>query len=59
MIRKYTRNKLVFPDDQAVLKTVYLALEQVSKKWTMPIAHWQRILAQFAILYPDRVKLNL
>jgi putative transposase len=59
MIRKYTRNKLVFPDDQAVLKTVYLALEQVSRKWTMPVAHWQRILAQFAILYPDRVKLNL
>jgi putative transposase len=59
MVRKYTRNKTVYPDDQAVLKSVYLALEQIGKKWTMPIAHWQRILAQFAILYPDRVKLNL
>ncbi len=49
----------MFPDDQAVLKSVYLALEQISNKWTMPIAHWQRILAQFAILYPDRIEFNL
>jgi transposase-like protein len=36
-IRKYTKNKLSFPTDEAVLKSVYLALRETSKKWTMPI----------------------
>lgn len=36
-IRKYTKNKLSFPTDEAVIKSVYLALRETSKKWTMPI----------------------
>ncbi|WP_425490621.1 transposase [Chitinophaga qingshengii] len=39
-IRKYTKNKLSFLTDEAVLKSVYLALREVSKKWTMPIRNW-------------------
>jgi len=38
--RKYTKNKLSFPNDEAVLKFVYLALREASKKWTMPIRNW-------------------
>jgi transposase-like protein len=36
-IRKYTKNKLSFPTDEAVIKSVYLASKEASKKWTMPI----------------------
>lgn len=39
-IRKYTKNKLSFPTDDAVLKSVYLALIEAIKKWSMPIQNW-------------------
>ena len=46
-IRKYTKNKLSFPNDEAVLKSVYLALREASKKWTMPIRNWSMISISF------------
>jgi transposase-like protein len=36
-IRKHTKNKLSFPTDEAVIKAVYLAIREATKKWTMPI----------------------
>ena len=56
-IRKYTKNKLSFPTDEAVLKSVYLALREISKKWTMPIHNWGIILNQFLTLFEKRVQL--
>jgi putative transposase len=56
-IRKYTKNKLSFPNDEAVLKSVYLALRETSKKWTMPIRNWGMILNQFLTIFEDRIKL--
>lgn len=56
-IRKYTKNKLSFPSDDAVLKSVYLALREISKKWTMPIQNWGIILNQFLTLFEKRVQL--
>lgn len=56
-IRKYTKNKLSFPNDDAVLKSVYLALREASKKWTMPIRNWGIVLNQFLIIFGDRLKL--
>ena len=58
-IRKYTKNKLSFPNDDAVLKSVYLALRETSKKWTMPIQNWGMVLNQFLIIFEDRVRLEL
>ncbi len=55
-IRKYTKNKLSFPNDDAVLKSVYLALGEASKKWTMPIRNWGIVLNQFLIIFGDRLK---
>jgi putative transposase len=46
-IRKYTKNKLSFPNDEAVLKSAYLALREATKKWTMPIRNWGIVLDQF------------
>lgn len=57
-IRKYTKNKLSFPTDEAVMKSVYLAVREATKKWTMPIRNWGVILNQFLTIFEDRVRLN-
>lgn len=46
-VRKYTKNKMVFTTDDALKKSVYLSLMQISKKWTKPIQNWGLILNQF------------
>lgn len=56
-IRKYTKNKLSFPTDEAVLKSVFLALREATKKWTMPIHNWALILNQFLTIFEKRVQL--
>ena len=53
-IRKYTKAKTVFPDDQAALKAVYLAIANVEKRWTMPIRDWGSVINQFIIKFEDR-----
>lgn len=55
-IRKYTKNKLSFPTDEAVMKSTYLALREATKKWSMPIRNWGIIFNQFLIIFDDRVK---
>jgi transposase-like protein len=57
LVRKFTRNKTMFPDDNALKKAVYLAIQQASKKWTNPIRNWPLIANQFTILYQDRAKI--
>jgi putative transposase len=53
--RKVTRSKNQFPDDNSVFKMLYLSSIEISKKWTMSIPHWNRILAQLSIHFGDRV----
>jgi len=55
-IRKYTKNKLSFPTDEAVQKSVYLAILEATKDWTKPIANWGQILNQFMIIFENRLK---
>ena len=56
-IRKYTNNKMSFPTDEAVLKSVYLALKEATKKWTMPIHNWGIVVNQFIGLFEQRLRL--
>lgn len=56
-IRKYNKNKLSFPTDDAVKKSVYLALKEATKKWSMPIRNWGIILNQFLTLYEKRIRI--
>ncbi|WP_062055177.1 IS256 family transposase [Aquimarina longa] len=56
-IRKYTKNKMAFPTDDALKKSVYLALMQSTKKWTAPTPNWGLILNQFLTIYEKRVQL--
>ena len=57
-LRKVTKNRAAFPDDEAIMKIMYLAIQKASKKWTMPIRNWGLALNQFAIIFgADRVKI--
>ena len=53
-IRKYTKNKNSFPTDDAVKKSVYLAIREITKKWTQPILNWGIILNQFITIFEER-----
>lgn len=54
-IRKVIKNKRIFPSDEAALKQLYLALRNISKKWTMPIRDWGAAMNRFSILFEGRV----
>jgi len=54
-LRKVTKNRGAFPNNDAVFKILYLALRNASKKWTMPIQHWKTAMNHFAILFEDRM----
>jgi len=56
-IRKYTRAKMMFPDDQAVLKMVFLALREITRKWTAPISNWNLVINQFINIFGERCKI--
>jgi len=54
-LRKVTRNHRIFPSDEAAFKVVYLAIQNIAKKWTMPIHNWKPALNCFAIEFDGRV----
>ena len=54
-LRKISKNRGSFPNDESALKLLYLALRNISKKWTMPIRLWKQALNQFVILFPGRL----
>lgn len=54
-LRKITKNRGSFPSDEALLKLFYLALNNISKKWTMPIRDWKSALNRFTIQFGDRM----
>lgn len=55
VIRKATKTRKLFPNDDAALKVVFLAIERASKKWTMPIRDWKPALNRFIIEFGDRL----
>jgi len=55
VIRKFTRNRKIYPNEESALKIVYMAIHEASKRWTMPIRHWKQALNHFAILYEGRM----
>jgi len=54
-LRKVIKTRGSFPTQDAALKLLYLALEHIAKKWTMPVQNWKAALQRFAILLGDRV----
>ena len=51
--RRLNRQRSVFPSSQALLKALYLATFEISKKWTMPIRNWGKVRGELSIMYPD------
>lgn len=56
-LRKVTKNRAAFSNDDSIYKIMYLAIDRISKKWTMPIRNWGLELNQFSIMFGERVKL--
>jgi putative transposase len=54
-LRKVIKTRSSFPTDEAVSKLFYLALNNISKKWTMPIRDWKGALNRFTIQFEDRI----
>lgn len=53
--RKLNRQRSVFPSDQALLKALYLATFEATKKWTMPIRNWGKVYGELSIMYEERI----
>jgi putative transposase len=56
-LRKVTKNRGSFPNDESMIKLLYLALQNIAKKWTMPIHNWRSALNQFSIMFEGRMPL--
>jgi len=54
-LRKIIKTRGSFPNEEAALKLLYLALERIAQKWTLPLQNWKAALQRFAILLGDRV----
>jgi transposase-like protein len=54
-LRKVLKGRSVFPNDEAMLKLLYMGLQHVANKWPRPIRDWKAALNQFVILFGDRV----
>ena len=54
-LRKLTKNRGSFPSDDALMKLFYLALRNISQKWTMPIRDWKAALNRFTIQFEERI----
>ena len=57
-LRKLSKNRGSFPSDEALTKLFYLALRNISQKWTMPIRDWKAALTRFTIQFGDRISVN-
>ena len=53
--RRLNKQRSVFPSDTALLKALYLATHEITKKWTVPLINWGKVLGELEIMYPDRL----
>jgi len=56
MLRKHTKNKTSFPTDDSLRKSIYLSVQEISKKWTQPIRNWGIIFGQISIFFKDELQ---
>jgi putative transposase len=54
ILRKYTKTKTIYPNDEAVRKSVYLSVQEITKKWSIPVKNWGKIIGQLMIYFEDR-----
>jgi len=56
-LRKVTKTRNSFPNDEAAIKLLYMGLKNIMKKWTMPVWNWNQAIHQFSIRFGERVRL--
>ena len=56
MLRKYTKTRTLFPTDEALIKSIYMSIQEINKKWTASVRDWTEIWGQFTIFYEDRLR---
>ena len=54
-VRKVLKNKRFFPSDDAAFKQLFLAIRNISKRWTMPVRNWGEAMNRFMIEFGDRL----
>lgn len=54
-LQKVLRQRKAFPNDEAILKVLYLALHNVARNWKRPVHNWKQALNQFSIRFGDRI----
>lgn len=59
VIRKAIKKRKIFPSDDAARKMVYLAIQDASKKWTMPIQNWRQAMSRFIIEFEERLERHI
>ena len=53
--RRLNRQRIVFPNGTALLKALYLATFEATKKWTLPLRNWGKVYGELSIMYPGRL----
>jgi len=56
MLRKYTKTRTLFPTDESLIKSIYMSIQEIHKKWTMSVHGWKEIWGQFTIFFEDRLR---
>lgn len=55
-VRKYTKSRIIYPTDEALNKSVYLATMEIMEKWTQPIPNWGATLAELTLYFQEQLK---
>jgi putative transposase len=56
MLRKYTKTKTMFPTDDSLIKSIYMSIQEINKKWTASVRDWTEIWGQLTIFFEDRLR---
>ena len=56
MLRKFTKTKVIYPTEDALRKSIYLSVQEISKKWYLPVRDWGIIIGQFMVFFEERFK---
>lgn len=56
--RKVTKTTSIFPNNESLMKLLWLAQNDITRKWSMPVRNWGKIMGQFAIIFEERISLN-
>ena len=57
--RKFTKTKSIFPNDTALIKSLYLATQNVEEKWNTPYIEWELIYDELDIMFPGKMEVQL